>query len=156
MLGFTPFSSAPLSSPGGAIVFDSASILGRAIVTATAGALEASASISARANVSCGSAVTYSSSPSITSIGRSRALGYVLKPTSASIIGSATVTSDSFIQQEQQILINAVSTVIADSDVSHFASANTNVYARVSAIGYIIGEEWTKQVAGSDIWLKQG
>lgn len=156
MLGFTPLSSSPLSSTGGLILEGSAAILGRAIVTANAGAVEGSASIVARAIVTARSGITIDNTASITGYGSCVAAGNIIKTAIADITSSATVTADALVKQEEPVLINGKATVIVAGKVSQFAIAQIKSSAKTRVIGYIVGEEWTKQVAGSDIWLKQG
>lgn len=157
MLGFTPLSAAPISSTGERIVEASAAILGRAIVTATSGAVEGSAAITGRATVSALAYRIVDANASITCAATVVADGGFIIEGTAAITSSATVAADGFVDAEQPIEITSKATVSCVAVVNHFtASSSMRSAANVSAIGYIFGEEWTKQAAGSDIWLKQG
>ena len=156
MLGFTPLSAAPISSTGERIVEASAAILGRAIVTAIGGAVEASASITGRATVTAIGYRITEANAAITGAATVVADGGFLIDGAAAITSSATVTAEGDVLVEPPVVITSKATVSCAAVVSHFTAASMRSAANVSTIGYIFGEEWTKQVAGSVIWLKQG
>ena len=196
MLGFVPLSAAPLSEDsittlvtasgavtGRALVtavgtrraVGSASILGRAIVTASEGAIQGSGAILCRAIVTAKEA-TVNASAAVTGRAVVTALGGYSRSAVAAILGRATVTATGGIAKFAAAQIvgvgrfsaianNAVlasAAITAEADVRcvggvtrSTATGSISARAVVAADGMIYGEEWTKVSPVGDTWLRQ-
>lgn len=156
MLAFTPLSSAPISSFGDRIVEATAAIVGRATVTSSAGEILGSASILGSANLVANAIRNRTATASVTSPATVTALGYRMLPANAVITSSGTIAAYAVVNKQEINDFFSRALVSCTAKVSQFATCSIASNADVSAIGYIIGEEWVKVQPESDIWLKQG
>lgn len=58
-------------------------------------------------------------------------------------VGSATAEADAFTSANTQLIVNSTNATVSSTTA-------------LTAIGYILGEEWTDAAVGSDIWYRKG
>lgn len=176
MFGILPLSAAPLSTDnyisfvaadaaingaanvsctGTLNLFASAEILGKALVTASEGAIQGEAAILGRAVVSANGGYSLEGAAAILAAANLNVTGGIIFNNAAAITGTATFTAiaNNAVLASGSIFVFCEMSVNGGVITQGAASITSN--AKASVTGMIYGEEWTKLTPASDTWLLQ-
>lgn len=132
----------------------SGSIVGIASVTAYEGPIQGNASVVSRAVVAANGGYfltgtgDISASATVSALGGKRASGV------AAIVGTAAMSAIANNAVLAGAAINGKATMYANPFAQYQGNASITVTFNVSALGKIIGEEWTKTAPEANVWQK--
>lgn len=147
-------SNAVVSAAGNYVARGSGAIVGRAFVTALEGPIQGNAAINSRAVVRANGGYILTGDADISASATVTAFGGKIASGSAAITGLATVSAIANNAVLAGAAINSKATMFANPVAQYQGNASITVTFNVSALGKIVGEEWSKITPEANVWQK--
>lgn len=147
-------SNAIVSAAGNYVARGSGTITARAVVTAIEGAIQGNAAINSRAVVRANGGYLLTGDADISAIASVSALGGKITTGDAAITGRALFSAIANNAVLAGAAINGRATMFANPVAQYQGNASITVTFNASAIGKIVGEEWSKITPEANVWQK--